>query len=119
MTKNAGFSLIEVLIAFVIMMSVLAVLLPSNATLFSAIPHAEERVLALDYAQSRIAAIGVSGEIVVGEAEGRYREKWIWQEVITQRSETLSDRGLFEITITILSPNKNELAQVSVLRMQK
>ncbi|MEE9455326.1 MAG: prepilin-type N-terminal cleavage/methylation domain-containing protein [Paracoccaceae bacterium] len=120
MTRStSGYSLIEVLIAFVILVSVLAVLLPSNATLFAAIPRTEERVLAQDYAQSRIATLGISRSVAIGEIQGTYRDKWIWHEVIIQRPELITDGQLFEITVKILSPDQSELAQVTLIRVQK
>lgn len=114
--KTAGYSLIEVLIAFVIMASVLAVLLPSNTSLFVAIPRVQNRLLAQDYAQSRLATLGISRPILVGTDRGNYRENWVWHETITLRSESTPDLQLFEVSIKILLPDNTELAAITVLR---
>jgi len=120
MTRSTpGYSLIEVLIAFVILVSILAILLPSNAALFVAIPRVEERVLAQDYAQSRIATFGISRPIYITDTQGTYRDKWIWHEIIVQRPEPITDAQLFEITVKILSPGQKQLAEVTMLRVQK
>lgn len=114
--KTAGYSLIEVLIAFVIMASVLAVLLPSNTSLFVAIPRVQNRLLAQDYAQSRLATLGISRPILAGTDQGYYREVWMWQETITLRPESTPDLQLFEVSIKILLPDNTEVASITVLK---
>lgn len=114
--KTAGYSLIEVLIAFVIMASVLAVLLPSNTSLFVAIPRVQNRLLAQDYAQSRLATLGMSRPILAGTDQGGYRENWVWRETITLWSESTPDLQLFEVSIKILLPDDTELVAITVLK---
>lgn len=51
---KAGYSLLEVLVAFAILTSVLAVVLPGKTALFQRFDQAETRFLAQDYAISRL-----------------------------------------------------------------
>lgn len=114
--RTAGYSLIEVLIAFVIMAVVLGILFPSNTSLFVAIPRVQDRLLAQDYAQSRLATLGISQPIIAGTDQGTYRENWVWREIITLHPLSTPDLQLFEINIKILLPGDTELSDVTVLK---
>ena len=71
-SARAGFSLLEVLIAFAVMAAVLGALLPGQAAMAARMGEAAECLLAADYALSRLDALGVA-EPVPAEAETDYR----------------------------------------------
>ena len=68
----AGFSLLEVLIAFAVMAAVLGALFPGQAAMVARTGEAAERLLAADTALSHLDALGVA-EPVPAEAETDYR----------------------------------------------
>ena len=57
MPSRAGFSLLEVLIAFAVMAAVLGALAPGQAAMAARVGEAAERLLAADYALSRLDAV--------------------------------------------------------------
>ena len=56
-SSRAGFSLLEVLIAFAVMAAVLGALVPGQAAMAARTGEAAERLLAADYALSRAGAL--------------------------------------------------------------
>ncbi|MCU0826013.1 MAG: type II secretion system GspH family protein [Tabrizicola sp.] len=58
---RAGYSLLEVLVAFAILTVVLSVILPGNGRLLLRTNSAEAQVLAQDYAMSRLERLVVAG----------------------------------------------------------
>lgn len=113
--RRAGYSLLEVLIAFVILTMVLSALIPGQARLLSRIDQQDEKFLAQDYAYSRMAQIGVSETVVSGSSTDRYRNWHIVQNV----SETVldnSDIRLFKIAIDVQTQGGETLTRVETLR---
>ena len=83
MSRRAGYSLLEVLVAFAILTMVLTVLLPGKTALLMRLPEKEEHFLAYDYALSRLARLEAEGfpsEMRPTEVREAYRG---WQ-VVTQ-----------------------------------
>lgn len=101
MKGTQGYSLLEVLISFAILSLVLAVLLPSLSQNHERLVTASERALALDYAQSRMSALGVSRKVSVGEFEGIYADRWAWSETIFPHSDGTD--GLVEVAVEIFT----------------
>lgn len=113
MSRRAGYSLLEVLVAFAILTMVLAVLLPGKTALLTRLPEKEERFLASDYALSRLARLeaeGFTSEVRPGEVREAYRG---WQ-VVTQieylpavpessPAEALTGSQYVRLAVTILS----------------
>ena len=58
--SRAGFSLLEVLIAFAVMAAVLGALVPGQAAMAARTGEAAERLLAADHALYRLDALGVA-----------------------------------------------------------
>ncbi|MDO6591939.1 hypothetical protein DS901_02505 [Loktanella sp. D2R18] len=93
MTRRTGYSLLEVLIAFVILTLVLAALLPGQARLLGRATVQEQQLLAHDYALSQVAAIGTSTPPDIGTTENTYRN---WDITTTiAPSESLGDPTTF------------------------
>ncbi|MHA6268371.1 prepilin-type N-terminal cleavage/methylation domain-containing protein [Aliiroseovarius sp. CAU 1755] len=74
MNARAGYSLLEVLIAFAVMAVVLAVVLPGQSTQLRLAGKAQDRFLATSYAQSRLDQLGVTEELLVGHIRETYRD---------------------------------------------
>lgn len=114
---KAGYSLLEVLIAFAIMALVLSVLIPGQARLQIRSGTADETFLATDYALSRLDQLGVSEEISPGIVEKTYRN---WQVIQTVSPEAIAgtDSQTFRIILVISNPAGRQLARVEALRLQ-
>lgn len=115
MTKRAGYSLFEVLIAFVIMTMVLAALIPGQARLLGSAGVQEERLLAHDYALSRITQMGVTEALVPGVFQDSYRNWQINTKVATGQA-TVSSLETMIITVTISDAKGRTLASVESLQ---
>jgi len=79
---RAGYSLLEVLVAFTIMAGVLAVLLPAQMNILRRASGGEEAFLAASYAQSRIDRLGVSDPILAGISVDTYRDWLIETDIL-------------------------------------
>ena len=93
MNHRSGYSLFEVLLAFTILAMVLAVLLPGQSNLLRRANDAPARLLALDYAASRLAAIGVETAPQPGNTEYRYRD-WLVQTEIKNDATNITNLPL-------------------------
>jgi prepilin-type N-terminal cleavage/methylation domain-containing protein len=102
--SRRGYSLFEVLVAFVILALVLAVLLPGQASLLRRAVSGPEAVLAQDYALSHLAHIGRDIPAAEGQDSEPYRD-WTVQTAIT------AEQDLFHVVITI-SRGQQTLAEV-------
>ncbi len=114
MRRDAGFSLFEVLVAFAIMTMVLAALLPGQAKFLARASGGDDRLLAQDYALSRIARLGVSEDIAEGATSHALGD---WQ-VIEQASLRTGndDRLVFDVTVIVRDGVDHELARAVTIR---
>ena len=117
--KNTeGYSLLEVLVAFAIMVTVLVVLLPSISNLPYKSDQLRSKVMAADYAHSRLATLGVSRKLEYGNKEGQYQERWLWREEVVPSSLSTDVAPIAEVSISILQlPTGKLLAEISVLKL--
>lgn len=104
---RAGYSLLEVLVAFALMTMILTALIPGQARLSDHQTKAVQQYLAIDYALSRMATLGLNG-IANGElGRSTYRA---WQVNIeafpTQRPEWK------RVVVTVHAPDGRRLARV-------
>ncbi|MCU0910465.1 MAG: prepilin-type N-terminal cleavage/methylation domain-containing protein [Rhodobacteraceae bacterium] len=116
MSNRAGYSLLEVLIAFAVMAMVLAVLIPGQARLLALAGAGGDRVLALDYAASRLDALGLAEPLMIGTRETVYRT---WRVTERVEQEILSDPPLAVLRIAVeVSPAGGgaPLARIETLR---
>ncbi|WP_339691991.1 prepilin-type N-terminal cleavage/methylation domain-containing protein [Celeribacter baekdonensis] len=110
MSKRAGYSLFEVLIAFAIMTMVLSALIPGQATLLRRSQDAADRVLAMDYAISVIDQIRLEdGEGFAPDDQGAYGT---WRVEI---ASTMAENENRLTSVTITSPQGQILAQYATL----
>lgn len=109
--NQAGYSVFEVLIAFVIMAMVLTALIPGQARLLLRASEANGAVLAQDLAASRMAHWGMSTPLEVGETLTVHGE-WDVIETITPAGD-----GLVTIDVQVLSARGSMLASLATTRV--
>lgn len=105
MSSSRGYSVFEVLIAFAIMSLVLSALIPGQARLLARASSGDQELLALDYAQSRLAQLGVSEPLEPGLLE--YRDGSLLARIRVRESDVENVVG---IEIVVFDENDNELA---------
>lgn len=115
MKRSAGFSLLEVLIAFAVMALVLSALIPGQARLLGRTNTAKEELLAYDYALSRLSEIGIATPIAIGATDYVYND---WTVVITTDQTTSPDPNvpLVMITTTIAHSSGRTLATAKTVK---
>lgn len=104
--KRAGYSLFEVLVAFAIMTMVLGVLLPRQAQMLGRTTQIEERLVAQDFAMSRMALLGVVKPYVVGSTSDSYREWTVVQEI---EPTTLAGTEIEVLNVTVTIQNNRDV----------
>ena len=114
-SRRAGYSLFEVLIAFAILTTVLAALIPGQARLLSRVTKQDDGFLAQDYAYSRMAQIGVTSPHKEGSQTDTYHN-WHITEDITKSTLDGTDIEVFKIVVEVQSSSGKPLARVETLR---
>lgn len=114
--KTSGYSLIEVLIAFAIMMMVLAALLPAQTKILASTISLQQRQLAFEYAQSRLAPLGMTAPLTSSTTSGTYQDTWNWSEDISENLLSNAEHPLFDVEITITTIDGHPLAELFAVR---
>jgi type II secretory pathway pseudopilin PulG len=109
MKGRAGYSLLEVLLAFVIMTVVLAALIPGQAQLLNRASLQEDRLLAFDYALSRAARLGIETPLEIGASEEIYRD-WLITTNISEGDTAELNVDTLHIEITVNQAGSGHLA---------
>ena len=112
MNRRSGYTLLEVLIAFAIMASVLAVILPGQSQLLRQSSGAEATFLATDYAQSRMDRLAVSDVLTPGVQTEVYRD---WRVAIETRPLIDFD-AYFSVTISIEDARGRQIATAQSIK---
>ena len=107
--RRAGYSLFEVLIAFVIMTSVLAVLLPGQSRLLGRAEALQQQQLAFDFALSRLAALQVAQDLPLGRSQDTY-QAWVIQTDIRPGAMLPSGRDTVHVEVRIRDRRGRQLA---------
>ncbi len=115
MSRRSGYSLFEVLIAFVIMTLILSALIPGQARLLGRAIAQEERMLAQDYALSRLALLDLEKPLTVRTSDETYRD-WSVNTNITA-GRPLSETATYQIDITVRNGQGMLLAAVETVRV--
>lgn len=113
--RTAGYSLFEVLIAFAILTTVLATLIPGQAQLLTRVTQQDDKFLAQDYAYSVASQIGVTNPFTKGTQTRIYRKWQVTEDVIDNSLEGI-DAELFQITVTVKSHSGKTLAHIETIR---
>lgn len=116
MKGHAGYSLFEVMIAFVIMTLVLGALIPGQAQLLRRAAVQEDQLLAQDYALSRAAALGVEFPLVIGITRDSYKDWQISTDVSQASIIGIETIAAFAVTITVDDQQGQRLATIETLR---
>ena len=114
--KNAGYSLVEVLVAFAIMASVLTILIPGQTALIRQSNDVGSKLTAQEIALSHLARIGTEVPLDIGAYEtqiGSFRLKHHVNQM--QFSET--DLDQLEIIVTVESSAGRELTRLREIRV--
>ena len=116
--RRAGYSLLEVLIAFAIMAMVLAVLVPGQVGLLRRTADAGSALLAADFAASRIDAFGVTEPVHTGRKETAYRD-WVVLEEVSYKDVASGAPQVYQIAVEVQTKAGRSLARLESLRSFK
>lgn len=103
--SRAGFSILETLVAFVVLALALSALLPAQSRMTERSAESRTKWVAAELARSRLAAAGITTPLQPGSATGIWQDHWAWQITITpyQGLPAQEQRAgpLFEVTATV------------------
>jgi len=119
-SREDGFALFEVLVAFTIGALALAFAFRAIEQSAAAVRLSEERMIATSYAETAM-ALSVAG--AEEAAEGRFDEKFSWRITRTFIPASDSSAGTFrlvrlQVTIDWLTAGKKQTLSLSTLRLQ-
>lgn len=114
-----GFTLVEVLVAFVILALSLGGLLQVFGTGLRSSRVSESYGIASLLAQSRLATVGIVAPISVGETEGQFDDRFRWRVAVRPYEEDGLELGSptlppYEVIVTILWDERDEQRSVSL-----
>ena len=116
MSRRAGSSLFEVLVAFAITALVLGALLPGQAAPLSRSQDGTERLLAQDHALSVLAGAGILWPVEPGTATKDARD---WRVTRTIAPETIRGQPFHRIAVRVEDVAGRRLAEVETLRVAR
>jgi type II secretion system protein I len=90
--REAGFTLVEVLVAFAIVTLVLAALYQAIAGAYRGYARVQVREQTLTLARAQLEAVGIEGPLKPGETTGTYGTGVVWRLAV-EPVETAADRG--------------------------
>lgn len=118
MSRRTGYSLLEVLIAFVILTLVLTALLPGQARLLDRTSMQEQKLLAHDYALSTAAQLSISTPATIGTVQNNY-QNWLVTTTISPAEHTNSATDVLTLEVRVHDSRNRLLATVhSVMVVQ-
>ena len=112
--RRRGYSLLEVLIAFVVMTLVLGALLPGQARLLARTGDAEARLLATDLALSVSDLVGLERPLT--EERVATREGDWTVETLVSRVRGQGGTDLLSVGVRVLAASGQELASIETLK---
>jgi len=89
---DAGFTVVEVVVAFAIVTIVVAALYPAIAGAYRGYARAQVREQTMALARAQLETVGVDGPLQSGESTGRYSTGVTWHLAV-EPVETSSHRG--------------------------
>lgn len=102
--KQQGFSLLEVLVAFSILVVSLVAITDVFSTGLRSVASAINYQQVASYAGSKLAELRVSDSLTAGTETGRFNESYQWQAIV--KEPAWADKKLpfkvYEITLTVL-----------------
>lgn len=91
-----GFTLLELLVAFVVFALAAGILMQSVASALRRAQQSRAYTQAALYAQSKLDAIGVGEELEEGQDSGEFDDRYRWQVEITKQEPIASANGTVE-----------------------
>ena len=105
---SRGFSLLEVLVAFIILALVLGVLMRIFSGALGNIGAAEQYSRAVAIAESKLAAMGVEAPLEEGESGGEADDGYAWQATVqrfdtgtSSVDDTVQGVGLYRVEVVV------------------
>jgi general secretion pathway protein I len=102
--SEAGFTLVETLVAFAILSLTLIVLFEAASDGARSMRHVEEKITALGIAQSKLAAVGHELPLKTGKSEGVVATDYRWVLDIVpydEREHALSDLQAYRVRVSV------------------
>lgn len=115
-SKSAGYSLLEVLVAFGVMMLVLSALLPGQSRLAASSIRLQERQQANEYALSLLALASRETGLVSGTETGVYQSRWVWQIEVSTHPATSAKRPLYFVSVEVANTGGDILSSIDAVR---
>ena len=119
-SRQRGFSLIEILVAFVILAMSLSVIFRIFSGGLRNVALSEDYARAVLVAESQLAAIGISEPLVRGVSSGVWGERFRWQQVVEPYQPWEQDKELstqllaYRITVNVDWEHAGSSRQVSL-----
>lgn len=114
--RLAAFSLLEVLVAFLLLTSALLVIIPHFTQPSDAISQRTSAALAADYARSRLARYGTITPLAQTNQSGA-AHGWTWRDQVSEVRLPGADEAVFRIEIEVFNASgRTRLATVSGYR---
>lgn len=117
---SPGFSLIEVVVSFMILALALGVLLTGLSTGVRGTGRAAEASLALLYAESLLAEAGTSVALAAGENSGAHPGGYRWRRAIRPFPSAARLKGItpFEVAVSVTPPGGGASVELVSLRIK-
>jgi len=96
---QAGFTLLEILVAFTVLAMMLGALLPAFSAGLRSFDTAESSVHAVLLAQSRIEAVGIDIPLEEGEQRGTFEDGFEWVVRVRQVAPATDEQGNHEYAL--------------------
>ena len=118
--RQRGFSLIEILVAFMILAMSLTVIYRIFSGGLRNVALSEDYARAVLVAESQLAAIGISEPLVRGVSSGEWGERFRWQRVVEQYQPWEQDKELstqllaYSVTVNVDWEHAGRSRQVSL-----
>ena len=118
-----GFTLLEVLVAFVILALSIGVIMTVFSSSLARGKESETRTVAALLAQSKLAAVGIEEPLSPGVREGRFDDTFAWRAAVEPYSDGLMadlPGGLiaYRVTVTVSWRARNAWRQVSLATLR-
>lgn len=119
-TKDAGFTLVEVLVAFVILSIFLGVLYQTFSAGLSGSGNAQRYATASLHAESLLAEIGTEQSLEVGDTEGDFSDGFRWKTSIrdleTNNKPSVGSKKVaaFDIAVSVFWKSGREVKSVTL-----
>jgi general secretion pathway protein I len=115
--SEAGFTLIEVIVAFAIVTTVLAALYQAIAGAWRGFARSQVREETLALARAQLEVIGVEEPLQAGERSGTYATGTAWQLVV-EPAATASSRGrAFRVKLDVLDDGGKPLLRLETFKL--